>query len=263
MMRRVAFRLLVVAGIALEALVSVSLGRPGMPPVGVTPTVGSPKTAFRVSFRAAQRTGRFGSLTRHYVVRASGPTGVNGCVSAVSKNVPASPAHSQIRVKLTPGRGNWCSGAFHGQIEEVQGPACSKGKACHVSLLYKVGRFKFRAKPAPGDTAPPAFSGLKSAVACTPGPQRPGQTTPYTLTWDRATDDATPSTAIVYDVYESSSSGGEDFSKPSWTTPPGATSYKTPGLPSHGPAFFVVRARDQAGNEDQNRVERRGIDACV
>ena len=50
---------------------------------------------------------------------------------------------------------------------------------------------------------------------------------------------------------------------PSWTTPPGATSFRTPGLASHGTFFFVVRARDLAGNEDRNTVERRGLDPCV
>jgi hypothetical protein len=36
-----------------------------------------------------------------------------------------------------------------------------------------------------------------------------------------------------------------------------------PGLDPHGSFDFIVRARDRAGNEDQNRVERRGIDPCV
>jgi hypothetical protein len=126
--------------------------------------------------------------------------------------------------------------------------------------------------PAPGgttttphgsDTTPPTFAGLQSAFACTPGPQQVGQTTPFTLTWKAATDDVTPSSQIVYDVYESSTRGGETFSHPTWTTPPGVTSFKTPGLPSHGTFYFVVRSRDQAGNEDQNRVELPGVDPCV
>ena len=96
-----------------------------------------------------------------------------------------------------------------------------------------------------------------------PGPQRPGETTPFTLTWDPATDDVTPSSAIVYDVYESATAGGENFSTPTWTTAPGVTSFKTPGLPSHGTFYFVVRAHDQAGNEEHNDVELRGNDPCL
>jgi len=58
-------------------------------------------------------------------------------------------------------------------------------------------------------------------------------------------------------------SGGENFSRPTWTTPPGVTTYKTPDLPSGGSYYFVVRARDQAGNEDQNKVEREAVEPCL
>jgi hypothetical protein len=81
--------------------------------------------------------------------------------------------------------------------------------------------------------------------------------------WATATDDVTPSSQIVYDVFMSTTAGGEDFSHSTWTTPPGVTQFKTPGLASHGTFYFVVRARDQAGNEDHNRVERGGIDPCA
>ena len=56
---------------------------------------------------------------------------------------------------------------------------------------------------------------------------------------------------------------GEDFSHPTWTTLPGAATFRTPGLASHGDAYFVIRARDTAGNEDANTHEQRGIDPCV
>jgi hypothetical protein len=129
--------------------------------------------------------------------------------------------------------------------------------------IFTVGRFHFRVTSAPGaDTTPPKFLGLGRAFACTPGAQRPGQTTPFTLSWPAATDDVTPSSGIVYDVYLSSTPGAEDFGRPTWTTAPGVTTFRTPGLPSHGTFYFVVRARDEAGNEDTNRVERRGIDPC-
>ena len=107
-----------------------------------------------------------------------------------------------------------------------------------------------------------ASRALEHAFACTPGAQRPGQTTPFTLGWEAASDTATPSAKLVYDVFESGQPAGEDFSKPSWTTPAGALSFKTPGLATHGTFYFVVRARDQAGNEDRNRIESRGVDPC-
>jgi hypothetical protein len=113
------------------------------------------------------------------------------------------------------------------------------------------------------DTTPPKFGGLQRAFACTPGPQTPGETTPFNLGWEAATDDLTPPGLIVYEIYLAAEPGGEDFSRPTWTTPPGATEYRTEGLPSHGTFYFVVRARDRAGNEDANTVEVRGSDPCV
>ncbi|MHB8468306.1 MAG: hypothetical protein ACYDCH_00915, partial [Gaiellaceae bacterium] len=65
------------------------------------------------------------------------------------------------------------------------------------------------------------------------------------------------------DIYVATTPGGENFSQPTWTTVPGATSFRTPGLPSHGDAYFVVRARDAAGNEDANTREQKGVDPCV
>jgi hypothetical protein len=112
------------------------------------------------------------------------------------------------------------------------------------------------------DTTPPSFGGLQSAFACTPGAQRPGQTTPFTLSWHAASDNVTPSSQIVYDVYLASAPGGEQFAAATWTTAPGATTFKTPGLPSHGSFYFVVRARDGAGNEDHNTIEVHGSDPC-
>ena len=67
----------------------------------------------------------------------------------------------------------------------------------------------------------------------------------------------------MYDVYLAVTPGGEHLSTPSWTTAPGATSFTTPGLPSHGSFYFVVRARDRAGNEERNTAEVHGSDPCV
>jgi hypothetical protein len=111
------------------------------------------------------------------------------------------------------------------------------------------------------DTTPPAFAGLQSASYCQGGPVQRSEPVSYELSWQAATDNVTASSQIVYDIFAASSPGGEDFSHPTWTTSPGATSYKTPPLPSEG-TYFVVRARDQAGNEDQNTVEREGVNVC-
>jgi hypothetical protein len=83
----------------------------------------------------------------------------------------------------------------------------------------------------------------------------------YRLAWDPATDPVTPSSQIVYDVFYATAAGGEDFAHPSWTSPPGATGLGV-STPNRAPAYFVVRARDQAGLEDQNTVERQGVNQC-
>lgn len=113
------------------------------------------------------------------------------------------------------------------------------------------------------DITPPKFAGLKSATTCVPGPIGGGRSTSYHLSWDPATDNRTPSSQIVYDVYQATTAGGEDFSKPTYTTPPGATSFDTPPLATDTTFFFVVRARDRAGNSDSNKVERQGQNLCV
>jgi hypothetical protein len=113
------------------------------------------------------------------------------------------------------------------------------------------------------DNIPPTFSGLESAVTCVPGPIGGGRTTSYTLSWNRATDNATPAKKIIYDVYQAETSGGEDFATPTYTTSSGATTFATPPLPTDKQFFFVVRARDQAGNSDANTVEREGQNFCL
>jgi hypothetical protein len=113
------------------------------------------------------------------------------------------------------------------------------------------------------DQTPPTFSGLKSATTCIPGPIGEGRTSSYHLSWEAATDDVTPSSKIIYNVYQATTAGGENFSQPTYTTPAGVTSFDTPQLPTGKTFYFVVRARDQAGNEDSNTVEREGQNLCV
>ncbi len=116
--------------------------------------------------------------------------------------------------------------------------------------------------PGKHDNTPPQFAGLKSATTCIPGPIGGGRTSSYHLSWDAATDDVTPQKAIVYDVYQAEAAGKEDFSKPTYTTDPGATTFATPQLASDKTFFFVVRARDEAGNRDANAVEVEGQNLC-
>jgi hypothetical protein len=114
------------------------------------------------------------------------------------------------------------------------------------------------------DRTPPVFAGLESATTCIPGPAGgPTRSTPYNLKWSPASDAVTPARQLVYEVFQTSVSGGETFSTPTYTTPPGATTFMTPPLPDDRPYYFVVRARDRAGNREANKVERLGANLCL
>ncbi len=116
------------------------------------------------------------------------------------------------------------------------------------------------AKP---DQIPPTFAGLTSATTCVPGPISPGQSGSYTLIWDPANDNTTPPKKIVYEIYQASKPGGEDYTAATYVTDAGATSFTTPALPVDESVYFVVRARDRVGNRDANQVERQGVNICV
>jgi hypothetical protein len=267
-----------VALVVSTAAASLAPASPRPAAVVVTPASGSAGTTFTVSFSAPDQTGLFGSLRRYDIAvgSASGSRSRSaaraGCIHHFAARAPYARTRARVAVSLNPRRfgGSWCPGTYLGTVEEFQVPVCPPRELCPAFVLLRsvIGHFSLRVRspPASGgghDTTPPSFAGLQSAFACTPGPQRPGETTPFTLSWNSATDDHTPSSQIVYDVYESATSGGENYAAPTWTTPPGVTRFRTPGLPSHGAFFFVVRARDLAGNEDHNTVERRGVDPCV
>jgi hypothetical protein len=114
------------------------------------------------------------------------------------------------------------------------------------------------------DHTPPLFAGLEAATTCLPGPAGgPTRSSSYGLKWLPAKDAVTPAGELVYDVFRTSAPGTETFSSPTYTTPPGATTFSTPPLPDDRSYYFVVRARDSAGNRDANRVERLGTNLCL
>ena len=136
--------------------------------------------------------------------------------------------------------------------------------ACTIALLALTTALATGslARVATADRLPPTFTGLDSATTCLPGPSD-GQTASYQLHWHAATDNVTPSAQIAYDIYQATKSGGENFSSPTYTVRHGVTTFSTPPLPADKSFYFVVRARDRAGNRDSNLVERQGVNLCV
>ncbi|HEY2367534.1 MAG TPA: fibronectin type III domain-containing protein, partial [Polyangiaceae bacterium] len=101
--------------------------------------------------------------------------------------------------------------------------------------------------PSAIDATTPTFSGAASAVTKSPGS--------VALAWPAASDDVSQSSAISYLVYASTTSGGEDFQSPDVVTVAGATSATSSDLGGDTLYYFVVRAKDQAGNIDANTIE--------
>ncbi len=104
-----------------------------------------------------------------------------------------------------------------------------------------------QASIATADHIGPYFAGVKTVTAAGKGE--------VAITWDSANDKATPKSEIVYRIYTSKVSGGQDFTTPTVTTAAGALSHKLTNLDDFATYFVVVRAVDKAGNEEKNKKE--------
>jgi hypothetical protein len=273
---------------ALLALAASAAAAAGLGPtarVTVKPGSGTPQTRFAFSFRVPVATGTFGSLVRTDTFSVSGPAGSH-CQQRVVRTLRPAKKGRRLTLRLRPakGRGGWCAGQWHGTLVQTDVIRCSPAPARVCPELVVAPRviasFRFRVRPAATNSPPtpppagdvPTFAGLISATSCpspTPQPTRlaqrpeilphPGS---YTLTWAAATDPVTPSSQIVYDIFVATAPGGEDYVTPTYTTSAGATSFTTPAAPRTGALYFVVRARNAAGHEDTNTVERPGVVSC-
>ena len=100
------------------------------------------------------------------------------------------------------------------------------------------------------DSTPPMFDGAKTATAVK------GSGNSVTVSWDPAMDDLTAAAGITYEIFWSdSSTKGLLPSTLGTVTVPGASS----GVIAHLPKplstyYFYVKARDAAGDEDDNQV---------
>lgn len=250
--------------------------------VSVRPAIGKPWTRFVIGFRAPSATGNFSTVRSHYQVSAAGRKGKR-CASSASLAMGPTLRGQRVRMTLAP-RGSrrvWCASRFRGTITKISKMVCRPlaqivCPAIEIAPI-RIAHFSFRVRRATrgssgSPSSGPSFAGLQSATMCTPLPRPVAQPRllpsilpvqrAIQLAWIPATDPATPSSEIVYDIYYSPTSRGENYSSPSWTTAPGATGF-TVYLTNIGPAYFVVRARDQAGREDGNTVERLAVNTCL
>src|SRR5437588_3019608 len=219
-MRRALTVVLLAVGLGVvQALPAVGRSaQSGTVPITVNPKIGGPKTTVAVSFKAPDQTGRSGNVERRYVVSATGPSKHGReCVDDASAGVPPTKAHHVVHVKLSPGEGHrWCLGKFHGTVDELERPYCTRGEACplFVVILKRLGKFAFTIKR---DATPPTFAGLQRAVQCFPGPMRPDQEQPVGLSWDAAKDSVTPQSQIVHAIDMASTGVREGLPEPDRT----------------------------------------------
>ncbi|MEW5947464.1 MAG: PQQ-binding-like beta-propeller repeat protein [bacterium] len=98
------------------------------------------------------------------------------------------------------------------------------------------------------DKTPPSFAGIISGAAL-------GTDGAISISYNEAYD---PSTPITYNIYISTTSGDYGgFSTPSHNA--SQTTFVTPSLVNGRTYYFVVRAADAAGNEDDNTVEMSAV----
>jgi hypothetical protein len=77
------------------------------------------------------------------------------------------------------------------------------------------------------------------------------------VTWDAAADGITKKEKLIYRVYASATPSGQNFKAPIATTPAGVTHININGLaPADSTWYVVVRAVNEAGQEDTNTVEK-------
>lgn len=255
------------SGLALAVLAALGTAPSALALTRVTvrPGTGKPTTKFVLTFRAPARTGTIGTVRSHYQIAASGPKGKR-CVTSVVATLGPTKLHAHVKVTLRPrGHGGiWCSGRFHGRVLEYQTVVCGPATACpDIAILPQtVARFSFTVKKPKTSAGGPKFAGLETVTTCVPlTPAIAPQHRAYTLKWKAASDPTTPASKIAYVIFYASKSGQENYSKSIWTTHAGATSF-TGSLAGFGPAYFVVRARDKAGHEDRNRVQRTAVNIC-
>lgn len=241
--------------------------------VSVAPSTGKPTTSFVIRFRAPNATGNSSTVHSHYQLTVSGNRGKR-CTRGASVAMGPTRRGQRVRVALRPkGSGRvWCVGGFHGTITQISRVVCNPINQIVCPEIeiapVTVAHFSFRVRKASKTstgptTSGPTFAGLQSAATCIPvTPKILPAVRTVELTWNAATDPSTPRSKIVYDIYYSQTSGGENYAAPSWTTAPGASGY-TVDLTGLGPAYFVVRARDQAGRQDHNTVQRLAVNTCL
>jgi hypothetical protein len=148
--------------------------------IHVTPSSGSPKTTFAVSFIAPNNSGASNGQHSNYDISAStnatgspGPVLISQTSSSCDHGFGSSSfkttANKRVSLSFHP-QGSWCVGVYTGKITETETPICKPGRACpQYILLRDIGTFKFKVH-APSDCATPTVPIPANEPVVTSGP---------------------------------------------------------------------------------------------
>lgn len=162
-------------------------------------------------------------------------------VTTLRRIVPGNPDDSYLLCKVTPGCEDLPERA---QLMPQGSNGLPADKRNLISSWIQAG--------APGcnnanDMTAPRFEGVQGFTPLSQAVR---------LNWQPATDDVTQEDDIDYLVYVADESGGQDFGADAEVEATAGTLEATvAGLQPGGQYFFVVRARDAAGNIDTNTKE--------
>lgn len=171
---------------------------------------------------------------------------------------PSTPITYNVYMSLTPGGQDFGSPNYTTSATSLQVTGLTNGLTYHfvVRAVDGLGNEETNSversviPTTPIDSTPPTFAGLQSAVDSGTGGN-------VTLSWFAATDPDTvesnsdPSLPIFYNIYYSLTPGGQTIP---WAGTTG-TGFEVTGLMDGNDYYFVVRAEDSVGNEDNNSVE--------
>ncbi|MHC5018853.1 MAG: IPT/TIG domain-containing protein [Planctomycetota bacterium] len=230
-----------------ELAVVTPPGTAGTVSVVVTNPAGTPTTGGQVSTLLSAYTYVTAGTdpTIGLLNPAVGPTSGGNFITITGNNFQTS---GTTNVHFGTGAGSSVN-VLDTQTVVVRVPGRSAG-AVAVSIVNPNGLSvtKLEAYTYEAGSTPPAFGGVGIARALG------GRA--IELSWSAASDNGTPGSKMRYRVYVATSSGGQNFTAPDFTTDPGVTRFTVGGRSPGGTYYFVVRAVDELGNEDSNTVER-------
>jgi hypothetical protein len=111
----------------------------------VSPSSGTPRSVFTVSFLVPLQSGAVGATRRNYQVSAQSVSDLTptSCAATFSTTAAVSSAGVRVSVHLHPSH-NWCLGTYTGRVSETVTPVCAPTQPCpQYMMLHEIGSFTF------------------------------------------------------------------------------------------------------------------------